>query len=71
MTIMLAAADLGIGTGHAFAQDQKQAQKVLGFPDDHVLAWMIALGYPADGPLKPIGELKRRPFGEVVHRGRW
>lgn len=71
MTIMLAAADLGIGTGHAYVQDQKQAQKVLGFPDGQVLAWLIALGYPADGPLKPIKELKRRPFDEVVHRGRW
>jgi nitroreductase len=71
MTIMLAAADLGIGTGHAGVQDQKQAQKVLGFPDDRSLAWLIALGYPADGPLKPIENLKRRPFDQVVHRGRW
>jgi len=71
MTIMLAAADLGIGSGHAFAQEQAQAQKVLGFPDDRFLGWLIALGYPADGPLKPIKELKRRPFDEVVHRGRW
>ena len=29
------------------------------------------LGYPADGPLKPITELDRRPFDDVVHRGRW
>jgi nitroreductase len=71
MTIMLAAADLGIGSGHAWVKDQEQAQKVLGFPDDRFLAWLIALGYPADGPLKPIKELKRRPFDEVVHRGRW
>jgi nitroreductase len=71
MTIMLAAADLGIGTGHAWVQDQKQAQNVLGFPDDRFLAWLIALGYPADGPLKPIENLKRRRFDEVVHRGRW
>ena len=71
MTIMLAAADLGIGTGHAWVQDQTQAQKVLGFPDDRTLAWLIALGYPAEGPLKPIENLKRRPFEEVVHRARW
>jgi nitroreductase len=71
MTIMLAAADLGIGTGHAWVQDQKQAQKVLGFPNDRYLAWLIALGYPAEGPLKPIEHLKRRAFDEVVHRGRW
>jgi len=71
MTIMLAAADLGIGSGHAWVKDQEQAQKVLGFPDDRFLGWLIALGYPADGPLKPIKELKRTPFDEVVHRGRW
>jgi nitroreductase len=71
MTIMLAAADLGIGSGHAWVQDQKQAQKVLGFPDDRSLAWLIALGYPAEGPLKPIENLKRRPFEQVIHRGRW
>ena len=71
MTIMVAAADLGIGTGHAWVQDQQLAQKLLGFPDDHFLAWMIALGYPAEGPLKPIENLKRRPFEQVVHRGHW
>ena len=71
MTIMLAAADLGIGSGHSFAQDQKQAQKVLGFPDGYFLAWMIALGYPADGELKPVEQLNRKPFDQVVHRGRW
>ena len=71
MTIMLAAADLGIGSGHAFAQDQKLAQKLLGFPDGYFLAWMIALGYPADGELKPVEQLNRKPFDQVVHRGRW
>ena len=71
MTIMVAAADLGIGTGHAWAQDQQLAQKLLAFPDDRFLAWMIALGYPAEGPLKPIENLKRRPFEQVVHRGHW
>ena len=32
---------------------------------------LISLGYPADRPLTPVREPDRRPFGEVVHRGRW
>src|SRR5215831_15591809 len=31
--MMLAAADLGIGSGHSAVFDQHQAQRVLGFPD--------------------------------------
>ena len=32
---------------------------------------MIGLGYPADGALDHPVKLTRRPFDEVVHRGRW
>jgi nitroreductase len=32
---------------------------------------MIGLGYPADRPLRPILNLNRRPFDEVVHWDRW
>ena len=32
---------------------------------------LLALGYPADRPLHPIARPARRPFEEVVHRGRW
>lgn len=38
---------------------------------DAMRAWLIALGYPAQGPLKSIENLKPRPLDEVVHRGRW
>jgi nitroreductase len=31
----------------------------------------VALGYPADRPLAPIGNLDRRPFDEVVHFESW
>src|SRR6266516_352320 len=31
----------------------------------------IALGYPADRPLRPLTKPNRRPFDEVVHWGRW
>ena len=71
MLMMLAGADLGIGTCHSSVQDQELARKILGFPEGHFLAYLVSLGYPADGPLRPLKRLNRRAFDEVVHRGRW
>lgn len=71
MAILIAAADLGIGTGHSAVADQDQARRVLGFPEDRFAAYLVDLGYPADRPLKPIKKPDRRPFSEVVHRGSW
>ena len=67
----VAAADLGVGTGHAAAADQDQARMILGFPQGHFLAYMLSVGYPSDKPLAVIERLNRRPFDEVVHRGHW
>jgi nitroreductase len=69
--MMLAAADLGIGSGHSAVSDQQQARRVLGFPDGYLAVYLIGLGYPADRPLRPIARPVRRPFDEVVHWGRW
>ena len=69
--MMLAAADLGIGSGHAAVVDQAQAQRVLGFPDGHFCAYLMALGYPADRHLTPITRPNRRPFDDVVHWNHW
>ncbi len=71
MSMTLAAADLGIGSCHSGVQDIALARELLGFPDDRGWAFLISLGYPADRPLKPIKNPKRRPFAEVVHRDRW
>jgi nitroreductase len=71
MSIMLAAADLGIGSGHASVGDQELARDLLGLPNDRECGWLIALGYPAGRPLKPIARPNRRPFDDVVHRDRW
>ena len=71
MSIMLAATDLGIGSGHSAVADQRLAGQVLGFADDKFCAYLIALGYPADRPLTPIQRPDRRPFDAVVHWGRW
>jgi nitroreductase len=65
------AADHGVGTGHSAVGDQVKAREVLGLPDDRDVAYLIDLGYPAERPLRPIKRPDRRPFGEVVHTGRW
>ena len=69
--MMLAAADLGIGTGHSSVGDQQKAREILGVPDDHDVTYLIGIGYPDDRPLKPIVKPNRLPFDEVVRRGRW
>ena len=69
--MMITAADLGIGTGHSSVGDQEAARKILGVPDDHDVAYLIGVGYPADRPLRPIDKLNRRPFEDVVRHGSW
>jgi nitroreductase len=71
MSIMLTAADLGIGSGQAGIMNQAKAREVLAFPSDWYCGWVVALGYPADRPLKPIRSPDRKPLEEVVHRDQW
>ncbi|MBR7836913.1 nitroreductase family protein [Actinospica durhamensis] len=67
----VAAADLGLGTGHSGVGEQQSAREILGVPEGHVVSYLLGVGYPADRPLKPIVKPNRRPFDEVVHHGRW
>lgn len=71
MAMLLAATDLGIGSGHSAVGDQDACRRILGIPGDRTCAYMVALGYPADRPLTPVARPDRRPFDEVVHRERW
>jgi nitroreductase len=71
MSMALAAADLGIGSSHAAVSDQDLARRLLGFPEDRFAVSLLSLGYPAERPLVPLRRPDRRPFDEVVHRGRW
>jgi nitroreductase len=66
----LAATDLGIGSGHASIQDQDLLRRLLDIPNDRRGAYLLALGYPADRPLRPIERPDRRPLSEVVDRER-
>jgi nitroreductase len=69
--MMVAAADLGIGSGHSSVGEQELARSIFGIPEGYEVAYLIGLGYPSDRPLKPIVKPNRRPFDEVVHRGHW
>lgn len=71
MSIMLTAADRGIGSCHAAVADQALAREVLGLPADRECMWLISLGHPADRPLTPIERPSRRALDDVVHRERW
>lgn len=71
MQMMIAATGLDIGSGQAHAEDQELARRVLGFPEGHHCARLIAFGYPSDRPLRPIKNPTRRPFDDVVGFGTW
>ena len=51
MSMMLAAADLGIGSGHAAVRNQELARRLLGLPGDRQLA--------VDGRSTPVGRGRR------------
>jgi nitroreductase len=72
LQMMVAAADLGIGSGHSSVGDQDLARQVLGgVPEDKRVEFIVDFGFPADRPLKPILKPNRKPFEEVVHRETW
>lgn len=70
-SMMIAAADLGIGSRHASVEDYDLSAKALQLPEGQRLTWLFGLGYPGDRPLKPILNPKRRPFEDVVHYEVW
>jgi nitroreductase len=71
MSMMIAAADLGIGTRHASVHDYDLGAEILGLPEGKRLTWLFGLGYPGDRPIKPIVNPTRRPLDEVVHFETW
>ncbi len=71
VSMMIAAADLGIGSCHAGVGDQEHARRLLRFPQDRRCAYLISFGYPLARPLAPVLKPDRRPFAEMVHREHW
>jgi nitroreductase len=71
MSMMLAAADLGVGSCHSAIGEQDVAREILGFPADRECVIILSLGYPATRPMAPVASPDRRAFNDVVHRERW
>lgn len=65
--LILAAANLGLGTCWVGAFYPDAAREVLGLPDDVEPIAFTPLGYPADEP----GTKKRKPLSELVHYENW
>ena len=65
--LILAAANLGLGTCWIGAFDPAAAREVLGLPDDVEPVAFTPLGYPADQPRTK----KRKPLSELVRYERW
>ena len=65
--LILAAADLGLGTCWIAAFDAAAARDVLGLPPEIEPVVFTPLGYPADEP-KPK---ERKPAAELVRYDRW
>jgi len=65
--LILAAADLGLGTCWVGAFDRAAAREILALPDDVEPIAFTPLGYPADQP-RPK---KRKPLSEVVRYESW
>ena len=51
---MLAATDLGIGSGYAAVSDQEQARRVLGFPDGYFCAYRSVWATPPTAGYDPL-----------------
>lgn len=65
--LILAAANLGLGTCWIGAFDPAAAREVLGLPETAEPLAFTPLGYPADAPK----EKKRRPLADLVYTEAW
>jgi len=65
--LILAAADLGLGTCWVAAFDPDAAREVLNLPEGIEPVAFTPLGYPADAP----GEKKRKSLDELVRYETW
>ena len=68
---MIAATDLGIGTGHSSVGDQDKARAILGRPDDYKVAYLLGVGYPADRQLGPDPQTEAAAVSASPHHGHW
>jgi nitroreductase len=71
--MILAAWSLGVGSCPITVYEPELAQRILGYPPDHVCEQLLAFGYPADPDdlTRPLRPGRRRPLDDIVHREHW
>lgn len=68
--MMLAAWSEGVASCPASMHDSECAGLVLGLPGGHLVANVIAFGYPSE-EAPALGRRPRLPLEEIVHEERW
>jgi nitroreductase len=69
--LVLAAADVGLGTCWIAAFDPAAAREVLGIPAEAEPMLFTPLGFPAADATPSARHADRRPLAEIVRRERW
>lgn len=71
--LLLAAVDEGLGAlFYGLFERERAVLDAFAVPSDRRALGVVALGHPApDARGLSVRTRRRRPFGEVVHRGRW
>jgi nitroreductase len=75
--LVLAAADLELGTCWIGSFEEAKVKRILGVPDNIKVVALTPVGYPAEEGLRSkmtkslIGSAKRKPLEEMVHRDHW
>jgi nitroreductase len=76
--LVLAAANLGLGTCWIGAFDEAKVKQALGVPAGIKVVALTPLGYPADkeglqerAVRAAVGSNKRKPLEELIHKEKW
>jgi nitroreductase len=76
--LVLAAANLGLGTCWIGAFDENKVKKILNIPGNIRVVALTPIGYPAEKPnfrekmtQKIVKSSKRKPLDEIVHHEKW
>jgi nitroreductase len=68
--MMIASNALGLASCPVTMHDKERARSVLGLPDGHRVAIVLAVGHPVPATMSGMGS-QRIPLEEMVHRERW
>jgi len=74
MLILLAAVNEGLGAWYfGITRGEEDVMRDLGVPESCKMLGVIALGYPSseDQPRGSVFKLRRRPYEDMFHIGRW